>query len=419
MISLFAYMGTQAQGIKFEHGQLQDALNKAKAENKLVFVDVYTKWCGPCKQMVKNIFPLKEVGEFYNKNFISYKLDAENTDIKGPEISEKYKVQGYPTYLFLDHTGKLVYTTSGAMPAEMFIKVGRKALGEDVGGGFAQILEKYENGDRSTDVLYQFMANAGEFTTTSDNKEMKERVNKLFMEVAQLYFKSSPEIYLQKKHFKLLKEKYQYFNINREHAIVKYILDHYDEAKVTIAEEELGYFLMHVNYSSIREEASKGNKAKYQQYIKDINGVLKRAYAFNDESKIQAIPFLTAFGNAEYACGTKDYDTYLVEYEKYLSHLSDLGAIEYLMPARRMIDRGQGTPTKEQLKKCLPFNQIAYDKYKNAYVCTDFGLLMAKLGEKEKAKAYYEEAFQIFSDQGERGKSAIARFKKEMSELGL
>jgi tetratricopeptide (TPR) repeat protein len=176
---------------------------------------------------------------------------------------------------------------------------------------------------------------------------------------------------------------------------------------------------MFVNYSSIREEASKGNKAKYQQYIKDISGVLKRAYAFNDESKIQAIPFLTAFGNAEYACSTKDYDTYLVEYEKYLSHLSDLGAIEYLMPARRMINNGKGTPTKDQLKKCLPFNQIAYDKYKNAYVCTDFGLLMAKLGENEKARAYYEEAFQIFSTQGERGKSAIARFKKEMSELGL
>jgi Flp pilus assembly protein TadD len=67
----------------------------------------------------------------------------------------------------------------------------------------------------------------------------------------------------------------------------------------------------------------------------------------------------------------------------------------------------------------LPFNQIAYDKYKNAYVCTDFGLLMAKLGENEKARAYYEEAFQIFSTQGERGKSAIARFKKEMRELGL
>jgi uncharacterized protein YyaL (SSP411 family) len=50
---------------------------KAKKENKLIFVDAYASWCGPCKLMVKNIFPLKTVGDYYNSHFINAKIDME------------------------------------------------------------------------------------------------------------------------------------------------------------------------------------------------------------------------------------------------------------------------------------------------------------------------------------------------------
>ena len=68
-----ACLASHAQGVKFETGAWSEMLAKAKAENKLVFVDVYTKWCGPCKHVSETVFPQEKLGEYYNAHFINFK----------------------------------------------------------------------------------------------------------------------------------------------------------------------------------------------------------------------------------------------------------------------------------------------------------------------------------------------------------
>lgn len=58
-------------------GIWDEALAKAKQENKLLFVDLYTEWCAPCKMVAKIVFPQKKIGNYYNQHFINYQLDAE------------------------------------------------------------------------------------------------------------------------------------------------------------------------------------------------------------------------------------------------------------------------------------------------------------------------------------------------------
>ena len=77
LLVLFLATSVQAGGIDFFHGTWEEALEKAKKEDKLIFVDAYTTWCGPCKRMSKQVFPQDAVGEFYNKNFVSMKIDME------------------------------------------------------------------------------------------------------------------------------------------------------------------------------------------------------------------------------------------------------------------------------------------------------------------------------------------------------
>ena len=48
----------------FRHLSYNEAIAAAKAEKKMVFIDFYTSWCGPCKMMMKNVFPQKSVGDY-------------------------------------------------------------------------------------------------------------------------------------------------------------------------------------------------------------------------------------------------------------------------------------------------------------------------------------------------------------------
>ena len=110
-------LSVSAQGIVFEQNKdLNTALSKAKAENKLVFIDAYAEWCGPCKVMARDIFPLKEVGDFFNVHFVNLKLDMEAKE--NLEIAKKYEVKAYPSYLFLNANGELVHKGLGSMPAD-------------------------------------------------------------------------------------------------------------------------------------------------------------------------------------------------------------------------------------------------------------------------------------------------------------
>jgi thioredoxin 1 len=96
----------QHGGIEFKHVSLKEAQKEAKKSNKIIFIDAYTSWCGPCKKMAATSFKNEEVGEIYNKQFINLKIDCEK-DADGPEISRRYKISSYPTLLFIDATGKL------------------------------------------------------------------------------------------------------------------------------------------------------------------------------------------------------------------------------------------------------------------------------------------------------------------------
>lgn len=113
------------ESINFEKGTFKEILAKAKKEKKLVFMDAFAVWCGPCKLMEKNIFPLPAVSEYYNANFINARFDMEKGE--GREIAMKYGVRSYPTFLFLNGDGEVVLKNYGYMGEQDFLTIAKEA----------------------------------------------------------------------------------------------------------------------------------------------------------------------------------------------------------------------------------------------------------------------------------------------------
>jgi len=117
----------KSNGIQFEHSTWEDILSKAKKGNKLIFIDAYTTWCGPCKMMAKNVFTDTEVGAFFNQNFINVKLDMEKEP--GLSLKSKLNVTAYPTLIFVDSNVNIEHKAVGALPKTEFLKFGNQVLG--------------------------------------------------------------------------------------------------------------------------------------------------------------------------------------------------------------------------------------------------------------------------------------------------
>lgn len=120
-IAVFAQEGVNFRSLSFD-----EALAQAKTEGKLVFVDCYTEWCGPCKNMTNNVFPQKAAGDYFNPRFVSVKYDMEKGE--GKDLKERFNVTAFPTFLILRPDGTVQHKLVGGDELESFIARVEKGL---------------------------------------------------------------------------------------------------------------------------------------------------------------------------------------------------------------------------------------------------------------------------------------------------
>jgi thioredoxin-related protein len=144
---------SQTKSINFEHGTFAEIKAKAAKEHKLIFVDAYTAWCGPCKQMAKNVFTNDAVANYYNTNFVNAKIDMENGE--GVEFAKQYEVKCYPNLLFIDGEGNLIHRVAGSMSSKEFIDLGKHT--EYPEKCFSYYSKNYEANKTNTDFLLKYI----------------------------------------------------------------------------------------------------------------------------------------------------------------------------------------------------------------------------------------------------------------------
>ncbi|MFT5998373.1 MAG: thiol-disulfide isomerase/thioredoxin [Neolewinella sp.] len=155
------------EGMTFVEKPFEELLAQAKKESKVIFIDAYTTWCGPCKMMAAKVFPQEEVGKVYNEKFINAKFDMEKGE--GPGLAKRYSVMAYPTYLFVDGNGDIVHKGLGYIPAEEFLALADAATGENSLGAMNK---RYDGGDRSE----EFMLTYSEVLTGVYEQEKADKI---------------------------------------------------------------------------------------------------------------------------------------------------------------------------------------------------------------------------------------------------
>lgn len=142
-----------AQGIEFQNSGWQKILEKAKAHDKLVFLDAYTTWCKPCILMQENVFTHQKVADFYNSRFVNAQFNMESEE--GEELAEMYDVKAYPTLLFIDGDGHEIYRAVGKYDPDEFITLGQTALNPEQ--GLLTFHKIYATGSMSTDLMKKYL----------------------------------------------------------------------------------------------------------------------------------------------------------------------------------------------------------------------------------------------------------------------
>lgn len=140
-------------GVKWESCSFVEAVSKARSEGcRQIFLDCYTKWCGPCRHMLENVFTKEEAGEYFNRHFLNIKIDMESAE--GVGLAKRFNIKAYPTFIILNCNGEEVGRIVGGGKLDEFIK--RVEMARKIENSPQYLLDKY-NSSKEVDDAYAYL----------------------------------------------------------------------------------------------------------------------------------------------------------------------------------------------------------------------------------------------------------------------
>lgn len=363
------------ESINFDNANFKEILAKAKREKKLVFLDAFASWCGPCKLMEKNVFPLPAVKEYYNANFINARFDMEKGE--GREIAQKYQVRSYPSYLFLNGDGEVVMKSYGYMGEKDFIEIAKEANNPLLLKGSAK--ELFEKGESDPAFLLNMM------------RQNMQTDYVLAKKVSERYFKVKAKEELSRDDIGMLlyfvksvnDPNYQVFK-DRKANIVK-----------EMSEDIYNQFDVNIKISKVMENSLDQN-----------TGIINDEYFYKN-----AVP-LVGQAEAETALNRMKVIYYpnvgnFKEYEKaaliYYKNADDFNPEELLKAAWLFSEH---VDNKSSLKKAEEWAEKSVMKSESAENTYILAKLYAKNGKKDSAILFAEMSKNLADQQGKDSKSA-------------
>ena len=358
-------------GIKFDEGNFKTLLAKAKKENKLLFVDAFTTWCGPCKLMAKNVFTTKQVGDFYNAKFVNAKIDMEKGE--GIEIAKKYNIKAFPTYIWVNGDGELIHTGVGYYEPDAFVKVGEEA--NDPTKQVVVLKKKYDAGSNDLGLLKSYF------------KAMAYRDRELAPQIASRYFAHKPPgtAYDEEDAAMLLSS-------------IKTVYDEF--YKIYLRDKSLVATAMPMVKFDAFEKGVKLNTVRAKAYNKETKVLDEKVFMEEAQkmmSKEEAQIQLNSF-KMRMALSAKDYAAYEKLALELYKNPENFESTELNSVAWNFFERVE---SKTSLQKALEWAKTSVKKDENYYNSDTLANLYNKLGDKANAKTWAQKAVDLGKAKGE------------------
>lgn len=392
---LMGIFGNLSAQITFFQGTFEEALQKAKVEKKDVFVDFYTEWCGPCKVMSQKVFTDPEVGDYFNKHFVSYKLNAEAPG--QADVAKKYGVEAFPTMIFMNVKGEVLRTVLGAKAPAALVREAMMVTGDML--TFEKLYEKSKKEKKNTDLQQELLFRAPEFiaTQTGYNRDKwMVRIEAIFPE----YVKNkklenmitAEDLYIISMYHNEIKDNDEIFD---------FLVKNYQKFGEIVGKEKIQDFILGL-YNNYIISFCKNGKQDYKKYLDRVKGDLQPIYNEISFGSLSAFEAISLLSDGYYSLFRKDINTFFEKMNQYFSGAENaLTVNDYTQPIedlytvyRGNLPEGASEKVIVWLDKALQCEMAAQLRTRLLYMLGD---CFYATGNLEKAKQSLNQAFVVSS----------------------
>ncbi len=379
-------------GVHFEHNlSWSDIQRKARAENKYIFMDCYTTWCGPCKYMSKNIFPQEAVGNAMNGDFICVKMqldtsEADNAEVKkmyalAHAMARNYKVNVYPTFLFFNPNGELVHRAVGSSEADQFIAKTQEALHPET--QYYSLLAKYNKGKKDSGFLHRL-------TEASMSAYDMENANR----IAGDYLATQPNLYTT-ENLTLLK------NITQKSSDPGFqlMLQNADKADSVLGKGTADAIVQNIImqeevYPKLFPPDVTSVKDLQEPNWREIDNALSEKYPTKAAS-------LSAYSKVVFYIQTKDWEKFGPAVVTYMKSYGDDVSEDQLNSFAWAVFQNCNDETC--LQNALDWSKRSFEEDQNPAFMDTYANILYRLGKKEEAMSWEQKAADLVTQEEKAG----------------
>lgn len=374
--------------IRFFEGDFDAALKKAAEEKKNVFVDFYADWCGPCKKIAATVFTIPELGDYFNKQFVCCKIDAD----KNKELVKKYGVTGLPCMFFLDAQGKVLRQVVGSVAANVLFREARIAAGDEV--SFDVLYDNYKKNKKDLDNIQQILLEAPAFVHSLNGYERdkwKSRINVLFPEYLK---RKQLENMINEKDLQILEMFHS--KMEKNDRIFEFLVKNHDRYVEAVGQYGISPYLIRLNNAWIYELCRKGDR-KYKDVLSRLDGDLKNVYAGISFGELDVKQAMTYLADATYSLYHKDNELFFENMEKYFAGTKNSARLDdYTNALESLYAVNEGNLSAEACAKAIDWAKEALKKNPDTELRTRLLMIMAEcyvgVDDRASAKLVYNEA---------------------------